>query len=93
MRKILLPCLVLAGAALVSCGKKPVTPPRDTATPASDEAPAAEKPGDVGIIEAAGKTTEYFTGKMHFDAKKRMETKINKIQSDQNKRLQEALGQ
>lgn len=93
MRKILFPCLVLAGAALVSCGKKSAAPPRETSAPAAEDAPATEQSDDVGIIEATGKTVDYFTGKMHLDAKRRMESKIRKIQSDQNKRLQEALGQ
>jgi hypothetical protein len=93
MRTTWLPCLVLAGAAFVSCGKKPAAPTREAATPASNEAPATEQQGDVGIIEATGKTVDYFTGKTHLDAKRRMESKLKEIQSEQNRRLEEALGE
>ncbi len=87
MRTTWLSCLFLAAAASVSCGKKSAPPPSETA------APSAEQPDDEGIIEAAGKTVDYFTGKTHLDAKKRIESQLDKIQEEQDRRLKEAMGE
>ena len=93
MRGIRVLCLLVAASASVSCGKKPDVPDAperaEPAAPAEDPAGAAEAEPDVGV----GDVVDYAIGKKQIDAKKRMESQIKDIQSDRNRRIEEALGE
>ena len=94
MRATWIVCLCLAAAASVSCGKKPEAPPSEgTVAPTEEAAPPADKPGDPGIIDAAGQTVDYLIGKTQLEAKKRIESQLDDIQKEQKRRLEEALGE
>jgi len=92
MRRIWLTCLFLVVAASISCGKKPDATERDATERDAADAPA-KQPADEGIVESAGKTVDYFTGKTHLDAKKRAESQLEKIQADRNRQIEEALAE
>ncbi|MHC4250041.1 MAG: hypothetical protein ACYS9X_13010 [Planctomycetota bacterium] len=87
MRGTRLLCLLVAASASVSCGKKPDVP--DAPERATPDASAEEPGGDVGV----GDAVDYAIGKKQIDAKKRMESQIRDIQTDRNRRIEEALGE
>jgi len=90
MRTTWLLCLFLAAAASVSCGKKPEATERDAAdAPAERPSDAETAKDDVGV----GDVVDYAIGKKQLEAKKRVESQLEQIQADRNRRIEEALAE
>ncbi len=84
MRGTWLVLTLAVAAGSISCGKKPDAP--DTETPAASEAEANDDPG-------VGDVVDYAIGKKQLDAKKQIESQLDAIQEDRNRRIKEALGE
>jgi len=83
-------CLFLVAAASISCGKKPDATERDAAVAPATQPPDAEAAkDDVGVGDFVG----YAIGKKQLEAKKRVESQLEKIQADRDRRIEESLGE
>jgi hypothetical protein len=86
MRTAWLALMFAVAAGSVSCGRKPdkpgtQPPPATTARPEAKDEPGV---GDV---------VDYAIGKKQLDMKKQIESQLDAIQKDRNRRIEEALGE
>mgnify|MGYP004674254143 FL=1 len=81
MRKMVCTLLCCAGAALFlsACGEQKKSPEGKVESAVKETARAVDK------------TADYATGKTQLEQKKKLENKLNKIQGDQQKQLEDAL--
>jgi len=89
MRRIWLACLFLAAAASVSCGKKPDAKERGAADAPAEQPSDTDTKKDVGV----GDFVDYAIGKKQLEAKKSIESQLERIQADHDRQVREALGE
>ena len=83
MRGAWLVLTLVVAAGSISCGKKPDAPDPEAA---AAEVKTEDEPG-------VGDVVDYAIGKKQLDAKKQIESQLDAIQEDRNRRIKEALGE